>query len=147
MKNLFSHTCRSHTHSTVYSGVPPSARKPRLSPTVAAKLKPMKHAAVMAIAVGTILHTHNTTQRLIGPSSRISRLLLSFACVMCVKVSEHLQLNATRSSATAEGPREHAVSVEILSTTAKLYEKMPFEKSLQQANDLQRHSRSLVLSQ
>jgi len=37
--------------------------------------------------------------------------------------------------------------VEILSTTAKLYEKMPFEKSLQQANDLQRHSRSLVLSQ
>ena len=34
----------------------------RLSPTVAAKLKPMKHAAVIAIAVGTMLH--KTTDRL-----------------------------------------------------------------------------------
>jgi len=42
--------------------LPPSTRNMRLSPTVAAKLKPMKHAAVIAIAVGTMLH--KTTDRL-----------------------------------------------------------------------------------
>jgi len=40
-----------------------------------------------------------------------------------IKYLQIIGLLDTRSSATTEGPHEHTVSVEILSPTAKLYEK------------------------
>ena len=50
---------------------PPSARNVRVSPTVAATLKQMKHTAVMLTAIGTILNsTHH-----IGPTSVLFPLM------------------------------------------------------------------------
>ena len=53
--------CGFHVSADV---VPLRARKTRLSPTVAARLKPMKHEAVIASAVGKILHTHARAQHI-----------------------------------------------------------------------------------